>query len=387
MRLLQYENFYVPFIESHYIAPYYKVLYFSLTDNFFSSNKSDPIYLQKVTCTSVRLFPKYLVPEFKNDTRIKIKKVRQDNVIGYAVNIKEEKNIEHFLRCKYAKKFRKSIYRSVNRFETCLKYSYRMIDHHIDFEEYSFLMDRLRCMLTFRFNERNEPNDVLHNWDYHYELTYNLIKKKRAFIFVIYHDNTPINISINHHFNAILFISISSFDYNFSKFSLGNIAIFKIIEWSIKNNYSFIDMGYGTLEYKRLWSNYTYGYENHIIYKKSIIPTIIATMETLKIQLKNQLKQYGIDSKITRLKSKLRKEKKSLNTYYPYILEPYQATVIATQNSLAIDITSNTRLVKPVMEYLFLQSVHISDISLYEITPKKEYLICGGKIAQKIIFK
>ena len=378
------KDFYTEFTENRHILPYYTKLESNYNTETFYSLEEDTTPISNPKCVSIKLFPKYLMPYFYTDASIGIKKVFQKDVNGCAIQIKEKTTIDLFLRNEYSKKFRTSINRSVNRFELCFNYSYNMITESITAEQYRFLMDALHKMLVHRFNQRNEPNDVLANWDYYYNLVFNLVNTKKASIFVIYSNEEPINICINYHFKNILFISISSFNPNFSKFSLGNISIYKIIEWSLNNNYELLDMGYGDLEYKRFWSNYMYEYENHIIYSKKTGYSFIASIEVSKIKFKNFLKSYKVAEKTSKIKALLRKNKKRLNNNINYTITTLKDYSTDNLTPIAYNDTSFSIISKPVYDYLFLQSTPIDSITVFEIKHSQEYLIVGPKAIEKI---
>src|SRR5690606_10337175 len=106
----------------------------------------------------------------------------------------------------------------------------------------------------------------------------------------------------------ILFVSVPSYDINYAKFALGNVSLYKLLEWSVNNNYEVMDMAQGYLEYKRRWSNLIYEFDHHIIYsKKSTLNRISAQFEIQKLHFKNFLKSKDIDVLIEKLKKGLRK--------------------------------------------------------------------------------
>ena len=106
-------------------------------------------------------------------------------------------------------------------------------------------MNRLEKMLIKRFEQRNDVSQTLTQWDRYKEMYFSLINEKRASLFVIYHENTPIVISLNHHFQGRLFSAISSYDIDFGKFSLGSVEIYKKLDWCIANQHQSYEMGMG----------------------------------------------------------------------------------------------------------------------------------------------
>ncbi|MCK0156862.1 GNAT family N-acetyltransferase [Cellulophaga sp. F20128] len=384
MRLLKNEDFYKEFTENKAIPAYYNSLITKFNKQAFYTAVPTMVASPKAICVSVKLFPKYLVPSFHQSEQLGVHRVFQKDVNGCAIHIKNKIPVAEFLRNEYSKKFRTSINRSVNRFELCLNYSYKMISEGIEKEDFHFLMETLREMLVFRFNQRNEPNDVLTHWEYYYKLTFELLNAKKASMFIISHNNEPIHICINYHFKEILFISIASFNHKFSKFSLGNISIYKILEWALCHNYELLDMGYGDLEYKRNWSNYSYTYENHIVHTKKWNYTLAANLEASKIRLKNFLKKYSVAQKIDKLKVLLHQNKTILNTYTTFTIE--DVAQLPTKNLLpiALDNEAFEIISKAVYDSIFLQSVPIDTITVFEIKAHSEYLLVSPKSTKKI---
>src|SRR5690606_9401311 len=123
--------------------------------------------------------------------------------------------------------------------------------------------------LTKRFEQRNDTNHILINWERYKNILFPLINEKKASIFVIYNNESPIQISINFHYGKTFFAHIPAYDVDYAPYGLGNTAVYKQLEWCIENNYEYLDMGNGYLEYKKRWCNYQYDLETHIFYKKT----------------------------------------------------------------------------------------------------------------------
>ena len=151
-------------------------------------------------------------------------------------------------------------------------------------------MSTLKEMIIRRFKQRNDVNENLLNWNHYHKISFGLINEKKASMFVIMNAQTPICISVSNHFNGKMFSSVSSYDIDFSKFSLGSIEIYKKLERCIKNNHNTYEFGMGDLSYKREWSNHIYNFKHQIIYpNKSIIATIIAYIEFIKVSTKETI--------------------------------------------------------------------------------------------------
>lgn len=376
------EDFYIELTEKNQILKYYKSLHLqSNGTNFYTNTNEVSFNIEKAV--SIRLFPQYLDPIFNNNTDVLITKIPQKKINGYAVEIKKSQNFETFFNTAFSKSFRANIKRFVTRFETCFTTNYKLFHGDISEENYTFLMNSLHGMLTNRFNQRNDENKIISNWDYYKATTYNLILNKKASIFVIYQNQTPVHICINHHYNNILFVSIPSYDIDYAKFALGNIAIYKLLEWSFNNNYTLLDMAYGDLEYKRRWSTLIYPFEHHIIYKNTLSQKLAAFKESKIINFKNYLKGKNIDDLIKKLKKKLRGK----NTEFKEVAFTLEDTIPnALQSFQKLDLTSPDVqfLNKPIFEFLYTQKVHLEQVNVYEIEKSKTYLISANNITQKL---
>lgn len=334
---------------------------------------------------AINLFPSYLSSTFNDAERVNIKTIPQKKIVGYGINIKGNQDFETFFKNEFSKSFRSNTRRFVNRLEACFNTNYKMFFGNINKVDYDFLMSALHTMLTNRFNQREESNKILKNWDYYLESVYKNINSKKASLFVIYHDEKPIQISLNYHFDKILFISIPSYNIDYAKFSLGNISIYKILDWAVTNSYEIMDLEYGYLEYKRRWSNYIYEFNHHVIYSKNNIKaTLLASVEILKLKLKNLLKSLNIDKLVKNLKGYFYKQK---TTHIAIAYKTESIDFINTNNLETLNINSPQliNLKKIIFDFLFVNKTHISDLKIYEIAPLKEYVFCGKTKSQKII--
>lgn len=367
-------DFYATLTEHNEVPPYYKTLIYNRDNSVYHKHNQPSTEIKKAVST--KLFPLYLTPKFQDKTALLVKKVAQKKITGYAIDLKNITNIDDFLTQEYSKSFRANIRRLKKRLEDCFTVSYQMFFGSISKEDYAFYMDELHKMLTIRFNQRNESNDILNNWDFYLESTYNLVLERKASIFVIYENKIPVHICVNHHFNNILFVSIPSYDIDYSKFALGNISIYKLLEWAINNNYLMLDMAYGSLEYKRRWSNLIYNFEHHIIYDKSkFAHIIVSTLEVKKIQLKNLLKRYGIDEYIKKLKA-LKNRKSTFPEDANYKIEEVSETPTSNLEPIDIYSTNHPSIKKVVFEFLYANKIHIDDLKTFKGASPNTFVLC-----------
>ncbi|MCF8273410.1 MAG: GNAT family N-acetyltransferase [Flavobacteriaceae bacterium] len=375
------EDFYIDLTEKNNVLKAYAHLKFSHDQTEFYTDKG-LFNLEKVV--SIRLFPKYLIPIVHLKNHETIIKVSQDKINGYAIPLNQAQDFETFYKEAFSKSFRANIKRFVSRFETCFNARYSMFFGSISREDYTLLMNALHHMLTNRFNQRNDDNRILNHWSYYMATTYDLINSKKASLFVIYNNHTPVHICINHHVNNILFVSIPSYDIDYAKFALGNISIYKLLEWSFQNNYKLLDMAYGDLEYKRRWSTLIYPFEHHILYNYTWKHSVMAKIEIATIRFKNYLKSKNIDDTVKTIKRKLKRKNIDFSEVN-FTSEPVQTTD-NTLNKIAVtnENLEPSILKKPLFEFLFKHKVHIDQIHVFEIQASKVYIISVKNISEKI---
>ena len=146
---------------------------------------------------------------------------------GYLANLKACASIDDYLKDECKRTFRYKILKSVKRLEACFNITYKTFyGNNITFDTYETLMKVFHQMLTTRFNQRNDRNLILENWDYYFKIAFNLITSKKASLFVIYNNEEPITFTLNFHCDTILYFSVPTFHLDYAKFTPGNIAIY-----------------------------------------------------------------------------------------------------------------------------------------------------------------
>ena len=172
---------------------------------------------------------------------------------GLLINLEPYKSIEDYTLKQISSRKRKQLRSSLKRLESCFKITYKTYYGEIDKITYNTLIDKAHNFITRRFNQINKEHIQLKNWSLIKNNTYKLVKEKKASIFVIYDNEKPINICFNYHFKDITSNSLSTYDIDYAKYSLGSIDILKQIEWNINNDFKIFDMSIGESEYKHIW--------------------------------------------------------------------------------------------------------------------------------------
>lgn len=385
--ILRTSNFFMDlFVKQKIPGIYCRIKYWNDKLILFEGKKDHCELTQIHKPFSVVLIPDYCNPE-PIDPSLYVVKTRKQFNLGYSILLKKEFNIDAYLKKQFKSNYRNLKKRHL-RLENCFNVRYSVFHGNIKKEEYLFLMESLKKMLVRRFSQRKDKNEKLEEWDELLLNTYNQIIKKSASLFVIYDGDLPINISLNYHFDEIMFGAISSYELEYYKFGMGSIEKIKLLEWCLSNGYKILEFGYGDLEYKRTWCNYIYKFKYQVIYnRKSILAILFAKMELLKLSLKEFLKAKKIDVHYKSLKSRIITKKSK---------EPLVTTNIDYERSTVTDpnvygdlkkITYNTECPFPlkliVNDFLYTNIEHKDHIIIQEVLQEPgSYLISGNKIIQ-----
>ena len=145
-------------------------------------------------------------------------------------------------------------------------------------------------------------------WEFYVDLIYPLILEKKVVFNVINDGDTPIAMSINFVYDDMVAIAIRSFDISHYKYNIGNLEIYKLIEWCIDNGISILDFSKGKADYKDRWSDTLYAFECHVIYdSKSLISILTANSISSFYRTKQYLRDKNINLWYTRVKFKFKK--------------------------------------------------------------------------------
>jgi len=334
------------------------------------------------TIFSVFFIPDYLRPSF-NSELFSVKKVKQ-YFKGYTILLDDFDTVDAYIKNRFRSNA-KAIRRRVKRLESCLDITYKIFYGSIKQEEYNFFMQQLKEMLVRRFEQRNDVSQSLTQWDRYQEMYFSLINEKKASLFVILQNNEPIVVSLNHHFQQRLFSAISSYDIDYAKFSLGNVEIYKKLDWCLTNDHNSYEMGMGDLTYKREWCNHIYHFEHQILYpKKSILAYCSASL----IYFKASLKEFIYKIAYVRYKNFKASRKKDNHFDLPFstaAIEPLDINL----SYHAIDYTTQeySFLRKPTFDFLYAAIEHVSNVKVLEISKEeKKYIIAGKSKMQHIAF-
>ncbi|MFY0714744.1 GNAT family N-acetyltransferase [Seonamhaeicola sp. NFXS20] len=367
-------HFFNELVEKHQIPKAYKKLSFKFNNKPFYKSSANTSEKTVYPVETYIAFPGFLTPKFNSD-KFKAKCIEQKNQECFGIILSPEiKTTQEYLVQNLSKNSRSPILKKKKRLEACFNITYKVFFGNINKDEYDRLMDVAHAMLIKRFEQRNDSNFILKNWNKYLEILYPLINQNKASFFVIYNENIPIQISINFHYDKTFFAYIPAYNIDYAQFGLGNTAVYKQLEWCIENKYEYLDMGNGDLEYKVRWCNHQYSLETHIVYvKKNIVAQTKALIPIFKVKLINFLKS------VKNLKKGNKKHNQSYKTKPPYKIETIENNFKIQENEIQeinfFDTHKEKYLSKIICDFIYSEKEHLNNIKIYNIVNTPNYII------------
>ncbi|WP_297695275.1 GNAT family N-acetyltransferase [uncultured Eudoraea sp.] len=233
---------------------------------------------------------------------IKVKKIPQYK--GYLIDLTKFNNAEDLFVQILSRNPRKNFRAKKRKLESGHDIRYSFHYGEIDKDYYDYLFEICYKLMEERFHEKKIYNRNLIKWKYYHDLFYPLILDRKASIFVISDQEKPITITLNFHVADIVFSHIQIYDVEYSRYSMGDIAIFKNIEWCYRNDFNIWDFSKGATVNKLRWSNHIYQFDYHLFYNsKSLNSTIKARIISIKLAIKQLLRDRNIIGGIFQLDS------------------------------------------------------------------------------------
>jgi hypothetical protein len=206
---------------------------------------------------------------------------------------------------------------------------------------------------------------------------------------VIYNEEHPIQMTVSYRLQHILFSAIPAYDIDYSKFGIGNTAIYKQIEWCLQHGFKIVEMGYGDLEYKRRWSNFMYSYKQHIIYNKH---HIIARLKGFLIfefmLLKEYLKRKNLKNRYQKFTSTLRLKafwnRTRESMHIESKLQPVSSENIP-KTRIDIKTEAYSFLRKHVYDFQYVQLESSKNILVYQFDGHRNSFIIQGAKKEMVV--
>ncbi|XMO86097.1 GNAT family N-acetyltransferase [Algibacter sp. AS12] len=384
MSFKENRDFFFDLYESQVIPePIDNIVHVEQPEKVLLSNIDSKELIKQKGYYSLKSIPRYLVPSF--NIHYKTKRITQFHQ-GYSIKIdRDHTSVDPYVTAQFKKKARE-IRRYVKRLEMCFDINYKMHIGTISKKEYNQLFEALRVMLQERFMQKKEINDRLLEWDRLYKIFFMLINENKASIFVVYESGKPISISLNYIFGDFYFNAIASYNLDYSKFGLGNVIIYKQLDWCIINKFKHYEMGRGDYDYKRRWSNQIYILDHFLaIPKKSNFKSALAfKIEGFKIQFFEFLRSKKLNLIYNTMKNKLHFiNTEKLESEYLYSAFN-DAEALKSMEVLNDEQNDYLKLMKPINDFLFSNSAHKSLLKVYKTPNKSEFILAIKNKFQKV---
>jgi len=361
------------FINIQLIKNKYLPYYFNVGKNFtngicYKININNIDLLKNKTILIYDIPNYFSISETSLDKRIKVKKIEQYE--GVLTNLESYSGIEDLLQINFKAKKRAELKKFKKRLELCYDIKYFFYCGEINRIEYEDLFNSFYSLLTKRYNTKGVSNRNL-NMDiklYYYNLIYSLLLERKALFFVIKANGKPISLSLSFLSKDVLFYAIPVFDIDFSKFNLGHTSIMVLFDWCMKNNIKIFDFSKGDGDYKDKWINYSYKFENHIIYdSKNIVSTFTANSLFYFFKTKQKLRDIRINKMLQKLSFKMKNKQTEIFKYKP-TNSTYKDTEFIELKKYGFE---NTSLNIALNEFLYINLANYNDTSIYKHTSNK----------------
>lgn len=329
----------------------------------------------------------YNIPSINGQKNLKLKSISQYN--GYYTTLDQYNNLDDFIVKNYSSSRRKMLRRRYNGLIKSFDISTTMYYGSIDKDTYNLLFDRLSELLKKRFQEKQTNYHILSKWDYIKELTYPMILNKEVALFVIYDDFEPIGIRLCFQHQKAIIGAIPIYDTDYSKFGLGNILTFKLIEWCINNNMEIFDSSKGDYGIKKQISDTIYSYDYHVLYNpKSVISRFLAFTLISSFQLKQYLRNRNIHTIYHNLRYRIGgKQSNGNSNQFSYQILDEEFKIENEKDTSQIDYKEQefSILNRLVHDFLYSSGERKKDVKLYKKNDSNIYYLVGTFKQQKVL--
>lgn len=338
--------------------------------------------------------PEYFkVAEFNppSSSSLKLKKIFQYQ--GFLMDVSNFENQDDYINAQFSSKNRREFRSNMRRLEQCFNVRYEFIHEAMEDSDFEILFEQFYTLLSKRFagKQTNYHHLSPKKWNYYKELVFKMLQEKKASLLVIYNENTPIGITLNFHAEDVLFETITVFDSDYYKFSIGKTSIIKLLEWCFENKYRISDFSKGDFDYKHKWSNVIYNFDYHVLYdSKSLISILKAKYVETYFKLKLYLRRKKVNELYRKYKFMLAGNSEASTTTPQAIkFEKIEAFDSSSKDVIEVNYQeeSDDFLLQYVYTFAFANPEPIEHIKVFKLVENdKEIIISGSKKAQKITF-
>lgn len=305
---------------------------------------------------------------------------------GYLIDLDPFKDLVHYMLETFRKSSRYKLKKYQKRLETCFNIDYKMYYGNISKDTYDYIFNFFKTLLEKRFSHKQIRNNNLDpkEWNFYYDVAYQMILEKKASLFVVYNDDIPIGITLNYLSENILFDAITVFDIDYSKFHLGSVNIMKLIEWCLNNKIRTLDFSKGHFDYKERWSNKVYDFEYHIYYdSSSFVSRGIAFIVKNFFEFKQIMRDKKINEKLHKitfwLKNITVNKEKVIAYEFSEIEKDYNREQLKKVDIYEL---KNNPLKKIVFDFQYLKKESSEDIEVFNVINENTVYLIFGKTSR-----
>ena len=288
-------NFVLRLCFNNEILPYYHSPVINKLSSAQITPQTAPDY-PKAIPTSLAEYdiPSYLEVSLNIEAdTVKLKKVPQYK--GYLIDLTRFGSVDELLSKTFGRNSRKNFRAKYRKLDEAHKITYAFYFGAIPKPEYDRLFDLCYRLMHDRFREKKIFNRFLPEWKWYYQLFYPKILRKEASIFVIYDEQKPITMTLNFHRADIVFSFIQIYDTDYSRYSMGDIAMYKNLEWCYNNQFTVWDTSKGATDNKERWSNHVYTFDHHIFYNtEDRLAALRTGLKAAIMEFKQWLRDKGV---------------------------------------------------------------------------------------------
>lgn len=166
----------------------------------------------------------------------------------------------------------------------------------------------------------------------------------------------------------------------------------KLVEWCLIDQYEYLELGYGDLDFKRRWCNHIYNFKYQVIYtKEGLMAPLLVKIELYRLYIKEYLKAKKVNllylnvrERFTFKKPMESNEGSELNYEKISVTEPDRFESLTKVDPE----TEDYKYLRQILyEFLYSSIEHKDNISIYKISDNpKSFLLKGKSNAQQITF-
>ena len=280
------------------LHPFYKSpVQNKLTQSYYRLAPYEAEYRRRGNLFKIADIPGYLAAELYILPGFATKSVRQYK--GFLLDLSNYKTVEEYLLNRLSGRSRRRLRNKKRALNHNHSVRLEVFYGAIGEQQHDELMHFFKDFLKKRFDAKKTYNNYLDKWDYYHKLSFEKINMGLASLFVLYDAQKPICITLNFHYEDVIFSELEGFDMAFSQYGLGDISMLNHLEWCLQNDVKIIDLSMGETNFKNKWCNHSYNFDCHLHYEKNnVVSQVTMLIHWSKLSLMQFLRDIGLVGRI-----------------------------------------------------------------------------------------